>query len=224
MPDTASSDQQDPVTMATTTASPLTTPSTYLTALAALPAAAVYPDISAIINNLTVIFKVIKLLFFKYILQPSDRNNYAQLLQISMLRDFVDVRDLITFSPTQAVTYGVPFSDFIQECTFDRTDCSNQSSWTPFYSQQFGQCFTFTNGDGWFEGILDYEVEELAASNITRQYGSWYGLQLTMNVHADKYIGMLAQSAGARIVVHNIDQLPTPEANAVFARPGEVRG
>ncbi len=60
-------------------------------------------------------------------------------------------------------------------------------------------------------------------SNITRQYGSWYGLQLTLNVHGDDYVGMLAQSVGARIVVHNIDVQPTPDASPVFAAPGEAR-
>ncbi len=50
----------------------------------------------------------------------------------------------------------------------------------------------------------------------------WYGLRLTLNVHADDYVGMVAQSVGARIVVHNIDQFPVPEANGVYAAPGEV--
>ncbi len=81
----------------------------------------------------------------KRVLQPSDQYNYAELLQLSMLRDLTDVRDLITFSREQAISYGVPFKDFIEECTFDQTNCSNQSRWRPFYSHKFGQCFTFTN-------------------------------------------------------------------------------
>jgi hypothetical protein len=57
---------------------------------------------------------------------------------------------------------------------------------------------------------------------LTRKSGVWYGLRLTLNVHADDYIGMVAQSVGARIVVHNIDQFPLPESNGVYAAPGEV--
>lgn len=57
---------------------------------------------------------------------------------------------------------------------------------------------------------------------MTRKSGAWYGLRLTLNVHADDYIGMVAQSVGARIVVHNIDQFPQPESNGVYAAPGEV--
>jgi hypothetical protein len=59
-------------------------------------------------------------------------------------------------------------------------------------------------------------------SNVTRQFGRWYGLRLTLNVHADDYVGMLAQSVGASIVVHNVDVRPTPETSPVFVAPGEA--
>ncbi len=61
-----------------------------------------------------------------------------------------------------------------------------------------------------------------AGTNQTRKSGLWYGLRLTLNVHADDYVGMATQSVGARIVVHNLDQFPLPEANGVYAAPGEV--
>jgi hypothetical protein len=81
--------------------------------------------------------------------QPSDRYNYANLLQLSTLNDLTDVRDLITFSRQQAKADGIDFGDFIEECTFDRSDCSNDSRWISFFSEQFGRCFTFTNAPGW---------------------------------------------------------------------------
>jgi hypothetical protein len=64
------------------------------------------------------------------------------------LDDLTDVRDLITFTREQAITDGIRLSEFIEECTFDRSDCSNASHWIWFLSQQFGRCFTFTNAPG----------------------------------------------------------------------------
>ena len=78
--------------------------------------------------------------------QPEDRYDYSALLQMSSLGDLTDVRDLVTFTREQAINDSFDFSEFIQECTFDRSDCSNVSNWITFYSQQFGQCYTFSPG------------------------------------------------------------------------------
>ena len=55
-----------------------------------------------------------------------------------------------------------------------------------------------------------------------RKSGNNYGLRLTLNVNAAEYIGMLAQSSGVRIMVHNENQQPDID-QALFVAPGEVR-
>ena len=33
----------------------------------------------------------------------------------------------------------------IKECTFDRKDCGNETYFKPYYSRQFGKCYTFSS-------------------------------------------------------------------------------
>ena len=54
----------------------------------------------------------------------------------------------------------------------------------------------------------------------TRKYGSNYGLRLTLNVNTDEYMGLLAQSTGIRLIVHNEDDQPDVD-QSLFAGAGE---
>jgi hypothetical protein len=80
--------------------------------------------------------------------QPGVRYNYEAWLTVSAIRDLTDIRDLVTFSRQAANDYGATFSEFIEECVFDRIDCTNAQQWMTTYNQEFGRCFTFTNAPG----------------------------------------------------------------------------
>ena len=57
-------------------------------------------------------------------------------------------------------------------------------------------------------------------NRTTRKFGSYYGLRLTLFIDVDDYTGLLAQSVGARVMVHNMDESPQFD-QALYAAPGE---
>jgi hypothetical protein len=125
-----------------------TTPSSYQNVVANLPKGSVFPDLSPMMDDLGVKIGACSCPVMNLLFQPDDRYDYSTLLQKSALGDLTDVRDLITFTREQAINDSVDFSNFIEECTFDRSDCSDASNWITYYNQQFGRCYTFTNAPG----------------------------------------------------------------------------
>ena len=58
-------------------------------------------------------------------------------------------------------------------------------------------------------------------NRTTRKFGSYYGLRLTLFIDVDDYTGLLAQSVGARVMVHNMDESPQFD-QSLYAAPGKL--
>ncbi|GIX77045.1 FMRFamide-activated amiloride-sensitive sodium channel [Caerostris extrusa] len=102
--------------------------------------------------------------------------------------------------------YGHQSEQFIQSCSFNGEECSHED-FTPHPDNIYGNCFTFN------------KANETKNPLKTSFVGPNSGLTLELNVESEEY-SWLTKSVGARVVIHDPYQEPTPEDQGINVSPG----
>ncbi|GFT73029.1 FMRFamide-activated amiloride-sensitive sodium channel, partial [Nephila pilipes] len=102
--------------------------------------------------------------------------------------------------------YGHQKEDFIILCSFNGEKCS-LSDFNLHLDNMYGNCFTFNKANS--------SKPPLETSFV----GPNSGLTLELNVQSDDYI-LLTKSVGARVVIHDPYQEPTPQDQGINVSPG----
>ncbi|GFU17812.1 FMRFamide-activated amiloride-sensitive sodium channel [Nephila pilipes] len=102
--------------------------------------------------------------------------------------------------------YGHQSEDFIKSCSFNGEECSH-SDFSLHLDNMYGNCFTFNKANS--------SKPPLKTSFV----GPNSGLTLELNVQSDDYI-WLTKSVGARVVIHDPYQEPTPQDQGINVSPG----
>lgn len=104
------------------------------------------------------------------------------------------------------IKFGHQAKDFIKSCSFNGEDCS-YADFTVHSDDSYGNCFTFN------------KVNASKAPLKTSFIGPNSGLTLELDVESRDYI-WLTQSVGARVVVHDPYQEPSPQDAGLNVSPG----
>ncbi|KAF8793542.1 FMRFamide-activated amiloride-sensitive sodium channel-like [Argiope bruennichi] len=102
--------------------------------------------------------------------------------------------------------YGHQIADFIQSCSFNGEECSH-TDFTLHPDGMYGNCFTFNKANA--------TKEPLRTSFV----GPNSGLTLELDVQSPEYT-WLSKSVGARVVIHDPYQEPTPQDQGINVSPG----
>ncbi|XP_065836422.1 amiloride-sensitive sodium channel subunit gamma-like isoform X2 [Oscarella lobularis] len=106
---------------------------------------------------------------------------------------------------------GHQLDDFLLECTWKGQPC-NRSHFVTFQNHKYGNCFTFNSG-------RDSQHKKLPILRTSRP-GAEYGLQLSLYLEQEEYIGTVSSKAGVRLLVHSQQSVPFPEEEGVDVAPG----
>ncbi|XP_043221876.1 degenerin unc-8-like isoform X1 [Amphibalanus amphitrite] len=107
---------------------------------------------------------------------------------------------------------GLSFEDFIIECSYMGSDCGDQRLFRTVTSPQYGNCYTFNSNVT--------ESEDLyAGMRETSLTGDMFSFSLILNMKEYVYPPSRTASLGARIVVHNPDQVPAVEQSGLNLYP-----
>ncbi|XP_029186299.2 amiloride-sensitive sodium channel subunit alpha-like [Acropora millepora] len=145
-------------------------------------------------------------------------SNYSSVdpeLEVEIEHLFEDmlIGKLATENTSTLFNMGHQFQDFVFECNFKGIDCRNYSKfWTRFWDYRYGNCFDFNGGIG-----DNHTEQEILKTHNTGQSG---GLKLNLFIHTDQYTPQLSHASGARIVIHDQDELPFPDEEGINAHPG----
>ncbi|CAH1782263.1 unnamed protein product [Owenia fusiformis] len=145
-------------------------------------------------------------------LKIKNRNNFGQILNSSTAEDLSDIFGLATPTVQQLDMYGHRISDLAALCTFDMENCKRTSGhWLETYNKYYGKCYT------WNSAINKPEGERPL---VTTNFGSRYGLRLTLNVEPDEYTGLLSPTYGVRVSVHDNSVVSYPESDGLTVSVG----
>ncbi|KAG8177221.1 hypothetical protein JTE90_025656, partial [Oedothorax gibbosus] len=105
---------------------------------------------------------------------------------------------------TQRIMIGHQAINFIDQCSFNGKACSSHDFET-FGSLRYGNCFTFKNLK---------KKRDLNVSLVSQR-----GLELVLNLDVENYVDF-TELAGARVIIHNPLEDPSPEENGINVNPG----
>lgn len=112
----------------------------------------------------------------------------------------------LSLSESSKIQYGHQGEDFIKYCAFNGEECSHKD-FVIFVDDAFGNCFSFNKAN---------------SSKVlfnTSFVGPNSGLNLELDVQNGEYV-WLSQSVGARVVIHDPYQDPTPQDQGINVSPG----
>ncbi|GFY37025.1 FMRFamide-activated amiloride-sensitive sodium channel [Trichonephila inaurata madagascariensis] len=112
----------------------------------------------------------------------------------------------LSLDNTSRFHYGHQSEDFIISCSFNGEECSH-SDFSLYLDDMYGNCFTFNKANS--------SKPPLKTSFV----GPNSGLMLELDVKSDEYI-WLTKSVGARVVIHDPYQKPTPQDQGINVSPG----
>lgn len=112
----------------------------------------------------------------------------------------------LSLNESSKIQYGHQGEDFIKYCAFNGEECSH-TDFIIFVDDAFGNCFSFNNAN------------RSKAPFQTSFVGPNSGLHLELDVQNNEYV-WLSQSVGARVVVHDPYQNPTPHDQGINVSPG----
>ncbi|XP_022102302.1 low-density lipoprotein receptor-related protein 2-like [Acanthaster planci] len=135
---------------------------------------------------------------------PADWNGFVT---FSATPDYSDLVDVPKLTKDEVSQYGHQKEDFILQCTYEQTKC-NISNFETIQDDTYGNCFTF-NAD----------IEKPITASKT---GARYGLQMTLFLEQDEYIGIFGPEAGARVSINPPHIRPSPTNDGITVKPGTV--
>ncbi|CAH1780888.1 unnamed protein product [Owenia fusiformis] len=141
-----------------------------------------------------------------------DPNNYAEILRLAEAEDLSDIFGLASPTVEQLDEYGHNLSDLVALCTFDGENCNRSSDhWLETYNKYYGKCYTWNS-------VINKPRGERPL--VTTNFGSRYGLRLTLNVERDEYTGLFSPTYGTRVAIHDSSIISYPENDGITASVG----
>ncbi|XP_037079580.1 uncharacterized protein LOC119100607 [Pollicipes pollicipes] len=121
----------------------------------------------------------------------------------------------MTLSEAQRTDIGIPFSDFVKECTYLGTSCTDESLFQTVSSPLYGNCFTFNSN-------VTASDDKMAGKRKTGLTGETYSLNILLDLKHIAYPPVQAATKGARIVIHAPDQHPDVERAGLNLYPNSA--
>ncbi|XP_050390140.1 amiloride-sensitive sodium channel subunit gamma [Patella vulgata] len=119
---------------------------------------------------------------------------------------FISVIGAMNTTDRQMIGHAI--EDMLIACTYEGRPCSARN-FTSFYNFKYGNCYTFN-------GNPDISPRKLE----TKKPGPRYGLTMELYIQETEYSEFLADTLGAKILVHHQGSMPFPEDDGVSISPG----
>ncbi|CAD5123861.1 DgyrCDS12167, partial [Dimorphilus gyrociliatus] len=113
--------------------------------------------------------------------------------------------------PKDRKAIGSNISSLLISCTFNGRKCGPKN-FTYFSNYLYGNCFTFN-------AFLSKNSSKRLVSN---KPGPLYGLSMTLFINQGEYVKDVAETAGARVIVHDQTDMPFPEDMGISTAPGTM--
>ena len=140
--------------------------------------------------------------------------DYFSLYKASSLPDFSDFRLAVYLTQEQMRANGYQKEDFIIQCTFDGKRC-DPSFFQEFQDPFYGNCFSFNS-------VRNRNLSNPIFTRSSSKTGQGFGLKLTFFLDTDEYIGVLAKTAGARVMIHDPQINPRLSAQSFVVGAGQT--
>lgn len=144
----------------------------------------------------------------------SERINKASCLGDSNVVTDINFRNRIAFTAkysqldlSSRQRFGHQFKDLIRSCSFNGEPCT-WDYFSYFQSLKYGNCYSFNRFS--IEGDIVLK---------TSSVGVMSGLELTLNFDPENYLPVTS-SVGARIIIHDPRDDPSPEEEGMNISPG----
>ena len=124
---------------------------------------------------------------------PDDA--FFELMKASILPDYSDFQRAVVFEQKLLIELGHQKEDFIVQCTFNGFEC-NSNFFTTFQDSAYGNCFSFNS-------IRYRNLSKPISVRKTSKTGQEFGLKLTLFLDAEEYMGLFAQSTGAKVLIND---------------------
>ncbi|XP_067930238.1 FMRFamide-activated amiloride-sensitive sodium channel-like [Watersipora subatra] len=118
--------------------------------------------------------------------------------------------ELAMMATEEKIALGYTLEETVIFCSYNGINCNLTEFWQ-FYDSGYGNCYTFNSGK---DTSLMVKHSYLA--------GPKYGLKLILNLGVYEYLSSETDEAGARIVIHDQNAMPFPEAVGISAAPGHT--
>ncbi|CAG0887660.1 unnamed protein product [Darwinula stevensoni] len=106
-----------------------------------------------------------------------------------------------------------PWNEFIKSCSFQGRDCHFEKYFLYSFDPNYGACYTFNS-------LLNEEDDYFPGNRQTGLSGLLSGLSMDLFLNQTEYMpSVIAQNAGARLVLHSPDVLPAPNQMGMDMRP-----
>ena len=124
---------------------------------------------------------------------PKDA--FFELMKASILPDYSDFQRAVVFEQKLLIELGHQKEDFIVQCTFNGREC-NSNFFTTYQDSAHGNCFSFNS-------IRHRNLSRPISTLKTSKTGQDFGLKLTLFLDAEEYMGLFAQSTGAKVLIND---------------------
>ena len=146
------------------------------------------------------------------VLTSRPKYDWFSLYRASKFPNFSDLKVFVKFTEDIVAGNGHQKEDFIAQCLYNSHACSATDFHT-FRHSLYGNCFTFNS-------IMSQTGDEdLISMNVTHD-GAENGLVVSLFLENDEYLGLMGQSTGARLVIHNFEEFPSLERKSVHINTG----
>ncbi|XP_033126039.1 degenerin mec-10-like [Anneissia japonica] len=167
-----------------------------------------YADVLPLIGNATAFESVYTDWGFERIKGESPPD-WIRFLTYSSTPDFSDLQDILKLTKQEISDFGHQAEQMILLCTFHGQKCSATDDFHQFQHDKYGNCYTF-NGN----------KADKSFTAKSSQPGAEYGLKLTLFTEQHEYVSIFGQDSGIKVSIHNQNETPFPEDNAVTVSPG----
>lgn len=125
---------------------------------------------------------------------------------------------LTTFMALDTATrikLGHPFEELVKECSYKGESCLKRDMFTVSSVPIYGNCFTFN-------GNTSTSKDPQGGTRSADMVGFLHGLSMSLFLSTDDYMASVFPSSGARVVIHDNDNLPQPLEEGLDIMPGAI--
>ncbi|CAF0860576.1 unnamed protein product [Adineta steineri] len=144
--------------------------------------------------------------FFYRLNSPNTTFNQSELDNL-LLPLYIDLFNRNQIEEWQSL--GFKMSDMLLSCAYNGIDCSN--AFIPSISSALGNCYTFN-----WKTSTDF----VTLTNISSTFVLKEGLGMSFYIPTEIYFPATWADAGLVVLLHDNDELPLPNENGLYLKPG----